>query len=154
DVVDHLSHNWKLWSIIVAGPGQEQLANTVASACLVKPAVLSGLSLKELTALLGQARLFVGNDSGPMHIAAAVGSPIVAVRGSSDPTVWQPWTEAPYRLVEAGSEDETGRGGDGAIKKITSRNVIAAVDEVVEAALEANDRAGLTDQAPQAEIDA
>lgn len=53
---------------------------------------LSGkLSLKELAALTSGARLFIGVDSAPMHIAAAVGTPVVAVFGPSDERVWGPW---------------------------------------------------------------
>jgi ADP-heptose:LPS heptosyltransferase len=92
--------------------------------------------LKELVALLDMARVFVGNDGGPMHIAAALGVPIVAVWGASDPTVWHPWTEAPYRTLEARSSKR-----DGTIKEIPAREVIDAVDEVLELALGANYKA-------------
>ena len=140
-VADHLSHRWELPSVVVAGSGQERLARDVASASRAKTAVLTGLSLKELVALLEQACLFVGNDGGPMHVAAALARPIVAVWGSSDPTVWHPWTEAPYQVVQA-NETERRRGDEGSIKTITSGEVIEAVDEVLESALEANHRVG------------
>jgi len=53
---------------------------------------LSGqLSLKELAALTAQARLFVGVDSAPMHIAAAMGTPVVAIFGPSGDLEWGPW---------------------------------------------------------------
>lgn len=55
--------------------------------------VAEGLTLLQLTALIQRSRLFVGNDNGPMHIAAAVGTPVVALFGSSDPKVWGPWGE-------------------------------------------------------------
>jgi len=55
---------------------------------------LSGqLSLKELAALTAQARLFVGVDSAPMHIAAAMGKPVVAIFGPSGDREWGPWGE-------------------------------------------------------------
>jgi heptosyltransferase-3 len=55
---------------------------------------LSGqLSLKELAALTAQARLFVGVDSAPMHIAAAMGTPVVAIFGPSGDREWGPWGE-------------------------------------------------------------
>lgn len=62
---------------------QEQLAIPAAS--------LAGLlSLKELAALASRARLFVGIDSAPMHVAAAVGTPTVAIFGPSDEGLWGP----------------------------------------------------------------
>jgi len=158
-VADHLSERWNLPSVIVAGPGQEKLAREVASAARVDTAVLTGVSLKELVAVLRMSLVFVGNDSGPMHIAAALDRPIVAVWGSSDATVWHPWTKAPYRVVKG--ERATGRRGDGAklerdaslIKQITGEEVTAAVDEVLELALGANSTVGLEGQARGAKLD-
>lgn len=46
--------------------------------------------LYELACWLAQARLFVGNDSGIAHLAAAAGSPVVALFGPTDPSVWAP----------------------------------------------------------------
>ena len=49
------------------------------------------LSLKELAALTARATLFIGVDSAPMHIAAAVGTPAVAIFGPSGADLWGPW---------------------------------------------------------------
>jgi len=49
------------------------------------------LPADELVALSAGAALYVGNDGGPMHVAAALGVPVVAVFGSSDPRRWHPW---------------------------------------------------------------
>jgi heptosyltransferase-3 len=46
--------------------------------------------LYELACWLAAARIYIGNDSGPTHLAAAVGTPVVALFGPSDPTVWAP----------------------------------------------------------------
>jgi heptosyltransferase-3 len=55
---------------------------------------LSGkLSLGELGALSQAARLFVGVDSAPMHIAASVGAPVIGIFGPSSETLWAPWCE-------------------------------------------------------------
>jgi heptosyltransferase-3 len=101
-VVDYLNEMWGLKSVIIAGPGQGPIAEQVAAASRSGAAVLTRLSLKELVALTALARLFVGNDSGPMHIAAALSRPLVVVFGSSDEAVWHPWTDSPYRVVRAG----------------------------------------------------
>jgi heptosyltransferase III len=52
---------------------------------------LAGAPLEEVKALLSSASLFVGNDSGPAHMAAAFGLPVVAIFGASDPAIWGPW---------------------------------------------------------------
>ncbi|MEO8594741.1 MAG: glycosyltransferase family 9 protein [Candidatus Solibacter sp.] len=51
-------------------------------------------SLSELKSLLANASLFVGNDSGPAHMAAAFGIPSVVIFGPSDPGIWGPWRTA------------------------------------------------------------
>ena len=52
---------------------------------------LPGAPLHEVKTLLAGACFFVGNDSGPAHMAAAFGLPVVVLYGSSDATVWAPW---------------------------------------------------------------
>jgi ADP-heptose:LPS heptosyltransferase len=50
-----------------------------------------GAPLKDVIKLVASAALFVGNDSGPAHIAAAFGVPTIVIFGSSDPAIWGPW---------------------------------------------------------------
>ena len=70
----------------VIGPGEESLAAaSAASARSSLPVLGAGLDPLELAALLSRARVVVGNDSGPMHLAAAVGTPVVAFFGPTDP---------------------------------------------------------------------
>jgi len=133
-VIDLMLSRWQLESIVVAGPGQEKLVNEVAAFAESRPAVLSKLSLSELKALIEVfGRVFVGNDSGPMHIAAAVGCPIVAVFGSSNPDVWHPWSEAPYRVLggERGRPDNNHRDK---IDRVEVDEVASAIGEVLQAA--------------------
>jgi len=57
--------------------------------------VLRGAPLAEVKSLIAGAQIFIGNDSGPAHIAAAFGVPVVALFGASNPGTWAPWrTEA------------------------------------------------------------
>ena len=55
-----------------------------------RPAVERPENLRELATLLAGALLYAGNDSGPTHLAAALGTPTVAVFGPTDPAVWAP----------------------------------------------------------------
>ncbi len=53
--------------------------------------VVQGAPLDQVKTLLAGASLFVGNDSGPAHMAAAFGLPAVVIFGPSDPAIWGPW---------------------------------------------------------------
>jgi ADP-heptose:LPS heptosyltransferase len=87
---------WKV--ILTAGPGEDEIAQEVARD--LKPGLmLLGLTIPQLAELIRGADLYVGNDSGPMHLAAAVGTPVVAVWGSSSATQWHPW-QVPQRVVQ------------------------------------------------------
>lgn len=57
------------------------------------------LTLPEIMALASRAEIFVGNDSGIAHIAAAVKTPSVVIFGSSNRDHWRPWTDAPNEVV-------------------------------------------------------
>lgn len=61
---------------------------------------LAGAPLAEIKNRLASATLFVGNDSGPAHMAAAFGVPSVVIFGASDPAIWGPW-RTPSEVVAA-----------------------------------------------------
>ncbi len=52
--------------------------------------VLSGLDIPQAAALISYSRAFLGHDSGPTHLAAALSIPTLAIFGPSNPTHWQP----------------------------------------------------------------
>ena len=84
-----------LEAVMLAGPGQ----GTVL-ASLGEFTCLDHLSLGEMMALLQGAQLFVGNDSGPAHVAAAFGVPCVVIFGPSNAAVWHPWRTR-HQVVQA-----------------------------------------------------
>jgi heptosyltransferase II len=89
------------WSCAVAvGPSEEALGAAV-SACAKAPVPVLGADLDpvELAAVAARARLVVANDSGPMHLAAAVGTPVVAFFGPTDPGRTAP-TGVPSRVLD------------------------------------------------------
>jgi heptosyltransferase-3 len=53
--------------------------------------VIRNAQLEEVKSVIAGAQLFIGNDSGPAHVAAAFGVPVVALFGPSDPVNWAPW---------------------------------------------------------------
>ncbi len=87
--------------VITSASDQKEMAMVASILASVTGTVInfSGqLSLKELAALTARARLFIGVDSAPMHIAAAMRTPVVALFGPSGEVEWTPWM-VPHRLV-------------------------------------------------------
>jgi len=80
--------------VVLFGTPQELAVSAAITKDLCRPPVdLTGkTSMSELPALLSQCHVFLGNDSGAMHVAAAVGLPIVAVFGPTDPLGTAPVT--------------------------------------------------------------
>ena len=80
-------------------PAERALVDAIRGATRAPVIDLAGqLTLAELGALIGSARLFIGVDSAPMHIAAATGTPVVALFGPSGDAEWGPW-RVPHRVV-------------------------------------------------------
>ena len=60
----------------------------------------AGWPVRDLSALVAGARVFVGNDSGPAHVAAACGIPVVVIFGSSHAALWGPWKAIDSAVVQ------------------------------------------------------
>jgi heptosyltransferase III len=86
-------------SIVSLGPGELEIANEARRQFGESALVLASLDLRELIALIAGARLFVGNDAGPAHLAAATGTPSVVIFGSSSSVHWRPW-QVSHRVVQ------------------------------------------------------
>ncbi len=79
--------------ILFGTPGEVAVSSAIATAMRRAPIDLTGkTAIADLPALLSQCHLFIGNDSGAMHVASAVGLPIVAVFGPTDPHGTSPVT--------------------------------------------------------------
>jgi heptosyltransferase-3 len=90
------------------------------------------LDLRELIALVAGSRIVIGNDSGPMHLAAALQRPSVAIFSVSDPVQWHPW-QSPHRVVQTGATFRHPRG-DKSIVASNPRSISSiAFDEVRDA---------------------
>lgn len=96
------------------------------------------LTLPEITALASRAKIFVGNDSGIAHIAAAVNTPSVVIFGSSNRNHWRPWTDAPHEIVfeEFACQPCAGRfckefDQPKCILSVKTENVIEAIERIL-----------------------
>lgn len=84
---DEIARRHGLAVVLAPGPGEEALAREIAGAMRERAAVLADppTALAELVALIAGAALHLGNDTGPRHIAVALGTPTVVLIGPTDP---------------------------------------------------------------------
>jgi len=103
ELIDRLSAEGHRVIVTAAADAEEiSFIENILSKTKTAPLNLAGkLSIKELGALAARARLFVGVDSMPMHLAAAMGAPTVALFGPSGEAQWGPWG-AGHRVVASG----------------------------------------------------
>ena len=104
--------------LLVGGEVDNELVREFRSRCRIRPLrSLLNANLLELSQALHECRLFVGHDTGVTHLAAAVGTPTVALFGPTDPAVWAPLGEH-VRVV---------RSADGLMESIGIAAVVAEV---------------------------
>ena len=95
-----LADERKLNVVVDCGPGEGELAESIKPMLPRGVALLDSLGLRELIALVSGARLFVGNDTGPTHVAAAAGCRVAAIFSVTDPAIYGPW-QAEHRVAQA-----------------------------------------------------
>lgn len=128
--------------VVITTPAQTDTVEKIQHRSSVPVASMSDLSLPEVTALLARARLFVGNDSGIAHMAAAVETPVVVIFGSSNTTHWRPWASgAPGSPAEIVLEEMDCQPCHGyycekfdepeCIKRVPVDRVMAAIERVL-----------------------
>ncbi|MEP7352644.1 MAG: glycosyltransferase family 9 protein [Acidobacteriota bacterium] len=98
-IAHYLREQAGLKPIVLAGPGD-------STDEFQDFEVLQNAPLTEVKSVIAGAQLFVGNDSGPAHIAAAFGIPVTVLFGASNPVTWAPWrTEAQVLTSPTGMAD-------------------------------------------------
>ncbi|MFQ5628936.1 MAG: glycosyltransferase family 9 protein, partial [bacterium] len=85
-----LKNNNDLQILLFWGPGEEQLADHFCKYTQFKPIKIAPVSLRKLAAYFKHCDALVCNDTGVMHLAAAVNVPLVAIFGPTDPAEWKP----------------------------------------------------------------
>ncbi len=93
-VIDALQESGKARVVLTGGKEEKELKkiDCILKSCRTRPVNLAGkVTLKQLAALSRRSRLFLGVDTAPMHIAAAVGTPVIALFGPSGEFNWGPW---------------------------------------------------------------
>jgi heptosyltransferase-1 len=116
-----------LCSLVNYGPGEEELAVAVESASEGAARKVS-CSIAELITLTRRARLFIGGDTGPMHMAAALKIPVVAIFGPTNPERNGPFGTRSIVLRSASSKTDHARHSEPeqGLLEITVAEVVAA----------------------------
>jgi ADP-heptose:LPS heptosyltransferase len=109
--------------VVTTGPADADVRAWLAETDGAGLAVAPDLSPRQLAALYAAARAFVGNDSGPTHLAAAVGCPTVALFGPTNPVEWRPLGSRVIVLAGAGPSAPDPWAG------LTAERVVAALAE-------------------------
>jgi heptosyltransferase I len=119
-------------SILNYGPGEEELTRRAEAASGGASEAMS-CSISELIALTRRARIFIGGDTGPLHLAAALRVPVVAIFGPTDPARNGPYGTRSIVLRSAGSATSHARRAepDEGLLAIGSDEVIAAARELI-----------------------
>lgn len=92
-LLDALAARWPDHRLAILGSSDERpLAESIAARAKAKADILAGrTTLPELTTLMRRARLLISNDTGPLHLAVAVGTPTVSMFGPTDPRLTGPY---------------------------------------------------------------
>jgi lipopolysaccharide heptosyltransferase I len=105
DLCDLLLSDGRFEVLLTWGPGQLEVAQEVALGCRRTPIIAPETSdLKHYAWLVHQCGAYVGGDTGPMHIASAMGTPVVAIFGGTDPRKHAPY-RPPFRTLHAAPEE-------------------------------------------------
>jgi len=122
-------YGWR--GMISFGPGERELAETVLTASGEPAPVILPMDLPELMAAMRRAKFVVAADTGPLHLAAALGTPVVGLYGPTDPARNGPYGAAESVVDRARPEERTYRRGREfapAMLRISVDDVVAGIE--------------------------
>ena len=93
ELADRLAHHYNATILLLRGPGEAALAGNIQRTMRSSAIIHAPETIRELGALLSCCDLVICNDSGPMHLAAALEIPTVAVFGPTDHVAWHPLSQ-------------------------------------------------------------
>ena len=137
-VIDGLQEIGKIRVVLTSGGEKKELdkIEQVLRLCRTKPVSLAGkTTLKQLATLSQRCKFFIGVDTAPMHIAAAVGTPVIALFGPSGEFNWGPWGDGHVVLKKEWECRPCGEDGCEGSKRSRCLEEISE-EEVLEAAFQ------------------
>lgn len=135
DVAVHLAQRHGIRSLVTwAGAQERAWAQTIVAAAAGQALLAPAANLRQLAALLREAALFVGSDTGPLHLAAAVGTRCVGLHGPTRAQASGAYGNGHVAVQEryqAGSDARRRRAGNDAMRAISAARVRHACDEAL-----------------------
>jgi heptosyltransferase-1 len=120
-------YGWR--GVISFGPGEQDLAEIVRRDAGSPDPLIEQFNLRQLVPLLRRAKFLVAADTGPLHVASALGTPVVGLYGPTDPARNGPYSPRDVVVRNAAPEETTYQRG-----KFPSRSMLAiTVEDVLEA---------------------
>jgi lipopolysaccharide heptosyltransferase I len=117
------------WTSVVSfGPGEEGLAETVRRSAGSPEPFVQRFNLKQLVPLLRRAKFVVAGDTGPLHLASALGTPVFGLYGPTDPARNGPFSAGGIVVRKAGYETTYKRGKD-----ISESMLAISVEDILQA---------------------
>ena len=117
-------------TLITFGPMDDEPVSAMVDSLNVSPIIVRNKPIREVAAILSQVRLVITNDTGIMHVAAAVGVPVLSLFGPTNPRQWAP----------IGTRNRYIRGEGGDINNITVTEVLAHAREMLGAPSSVEDK--------------
>ena len=137
ELADRLTSQYG-YQVLIGGSDQDiDLAQQIRQTAKSKPIIMAGrTTIKQFAAIARKSALFVGSDSGAMHIASAVGTPVVALFGPSSPREWGPRggpVEVVYKEIDCRScfHPICARGEENCMRLIAVHEVCAAAQRLL-----------------------
>ncbi|MDA0835552.1 MAG: glycosyltransferase family 9 protein [Planctomycetota bacterium] len=150
EVARELDHDWGVRSVVVwHGNDELQWAHDIVARSGTSAIMAPPTTLFELAALMQSAAMFVGSDCGPMHLAAAMGTPSISLHGTTRPEHSGPYGESHIRLqmrYHGGSSRVRRKANNDAMLEIQVAHVVEAASTILSRRLHSN--AAIVQQRP------
>jgi heptosyltransferase I len=124
ELAERLAERWGTRPLLLWGPGEKELAEDIARGTADSPGadLAPPTTLRELALLLSKARLVIGADTGPLHLAAALGIPVAGIYGPTNPARNGPYGQLDHCVSAWGTTR--------AVDSISVKDVMRLVEEV------------------------
>jgi heptosyltransferase-2/heptosyltransferase-3 len=142
ELIEAVREKHRIPAVVTAGPNDSGSIDALRRALRTPIALISELPLRRLAAVIANCSAYVSNDAGPMHIAAAVGTPTIGIFGPGEDNIWFPYPredghsalrrDVPCHPCHLDICNREGEGFMECMRLMTVEEVLAAVEQVLQ----------------------